>query len=165
MLRRMKISVLTLDPETKTPIVVLKDPETETFLHMSIGIAEATAIATELEGIRFTRPMTHDLLKNLTIKFGIRVIGVEVCDLRDRTFYAWIYLSVNGKRTRVDSRPSDALALALRTNAPIYVNERVFEKLERGRRAAEAAIEDRHADKWTEILENMSPEDFGKYKM
>ena len=139
-MREMIISGLTMDPQTNTPIVVLKDPDSETSLPIWIGLLEATAIATELE-------------------------KVEVCDLRDNTFYAWIYLNVNGKETRIDARPSDALAIALRADARIYVDEKVIEKSGKLDSTAKVEIKDEEAKKWTDILENLSPEDFGKYKM
>lgn len=165
MLREMKISGLTMDPQTNTPIVVLKDLNGDTVLPIWIGLLEATAIATELEKIQFPRPMTHDLIKNLMAHLGVTVDRVEVCDLRDNTFYAWIYLMVQGKESKIDARPSDALALALRTSARIYVNEDVLEKSKKIETGAKAEIQDDEAKKWTEILENLSPEDFGKYKM
>ena len=165
MVREMKISGLTMDPQTNTPIVVLKDLNSETSLPIWIGLLEATAIATELEQVQFARPMTHDLIKNLMGHLGAKVDRVEVCDLRDNTFYAWIYLVVNGKETRIDARPSDALAIALRANARIYVDEKVIEKSGKVDSDAKPEIKDDDAKKWTEILENLSPEDFGKYKM
>ncbi len=165
MVREMKISGLTMDPQTNTPIVVLKDPTSETSLPIWIGLLEATAIATELEQVQFSRPMTHDLLKNIMSHLGVKVDRVEVCDLRDNTFYAWIYLEVNGKETRIDARPSDALAIALRVNARIYVDEKVIEKSGKLEPVGKVEIKDEEAKKWTEILENLSAEDFGKYKM
>jgi bifunctional DNase/RNase len=165
MLREMKISGLTMDPQSNTPIVVLKDIKSETSLPIWIGLLEATAIATELEHIQFPRPMTHDLIRNLMGHLGVKVDRVEVCDLKDNTFYAWIYLMVNGKETKIDARPSDALAIALRMNARIYVNEQVIRKSAKMETGGKAEIEDNEAKKWTEILENLSPEDFGKYKM
>jgi bifunctional DNase/RNase len=165
MVREMKISGLTMDPHTNTPIVVLKDTKSETSLPIWIGLLEATAIATELEQVEFSRPMTHDLIKNLIGHLGVKVDRVEVCDLRDNTFYAWIYLNVNDKETRIDARPSDALAIALRVNARIFVDEKVIEKSGKLEPAGQAEIKDDEAKKWTEILENLSAEDFGKYKM
>jgi bifunctional DNase/RNase len=165
MLREMKISGLTMDPQTNTPIVVLKDIKSDTVLPIWIGLLEATAIATELEQIQFPRPMTHDLIKNLMMHLGVSVDRVEVCDLKDNTFYAWIYLVIEGKESRIDARPSDALALALRTSARIYVNEKVLEKSKKIETGGKAEIQDEEAKKWTDILENLSPEDFGKYKM
>ena len=165
MVREMKISGLTMDPHTNTPIVVLKDPESEVSLPIWIGLLEATAIATELEQVQFSRPMTHDLIRNLMSHIGVKVEKVEVCDLRDNTFYAWIYLNIDGKQTRIDSRPSDALAIALRAKAKIYVDEKVIEKSGRVEAEPKPEVKDDEAKKWTEILENLSPEDFGKYKM
>ena len=165
MVREMKISGLTMDPQTNTPIVVLKDPKSEVSLPIWIGLLEATAIATELEQVEFSRPMTHDLIKNLMSHLGVKVNKVEICDLRDNTFYAWIYLNVNGKETKIDARPSDALAIALRTKAKIYVDDKVIEKSGKLEPEGKVEIKDEEAKKWTEILENLSPEDFGKYKM
>ena len=165
MVREMKISGLTMDPNTNTPIVVLKDPNSETSLPIWIGLLEATAIATELEKVQFSRPMTHDLIKSLMAHLGAKVEKVEVCDLKDNTFYAWIYLDVEGKETRIDARPSDALAIALRANAQIFVDEKVIEKSGTLETTVKAELKDEEAKKWTEILESLSPEDFGKYKM
>jgi hypothetical protein len=165
MVREMIISGLTMDSHTNTPVVVLKDPMSELSVPIWIGLMEATAIATELEKVEFARPMTHDLIKNLMDHLGVSVDRVEVCDLRDNTFYAWIYLVVDGQETRIDARPSDALAIALRLSARIFVNETVIQKSGRVDTLAKAEIEDEDAQKWTEILENLSPDDFGKYKM
>ena len=165
MVREMKISGLTMDPQTNTPIVVLKDLNSETSVPIWIGLLEATAIATELEQVQFARPMTHDLMSNLMTHLGVKVDRIEVCDLRDNTFYAWIYLNVNGKESKIDSRPSDALAIALRTNARIYVDEKVIQKSAKVETDGTAEIKDDEAKKWTDILENLSAEDFGKYKM
>ncbi|MFP3870704.1 MAG: bifunctional nuclease domain-containing protein [Syntrophobacteria bacterium] len=165
MVREMKVSGLSIDPQSKTPIVILKDLQSETELPIWIGLMEATAIATELEQIQFARPMTHDLIKNLMRHLGVKVDRIEVCDLRDNTFYAWIFVTVRGKEIRVDSRPSDALAIALRMKARIYVHERVIEGAGKVEIAARAEIEEDDAKKWTQILENLSPEDFGKYKI
>ena len=161
MVREMKISGLTMDPQTNTPIVVLKDPKSETSLPIWIGLLEATAIATELEQVEFSRPMTHDLIKNLMGHLGVKVDKVEVCDLRDNTFYANIHLDMEGMHYAIDARPSDGIALALRTNAPIYVKEEVIEKarkidLRQGKEGAEGL---------DELLERLTPKDFGKYKM
>ena len=155
MVREMKISGLTMDPQTNTPIVVLKDPKSEVSLPIWIGLLEATAIATELEQVEFSRPMTHDLIKNLMTHLGVKVNKVEVCDLKDNTFYAWIYLNVNGKETKIDARPSDALAIALRTKAKIYVDDKVVEKSGKLEPEAKVEIKDEEAKKWTEILENL----------
>ena len=165
MLREMKISLLAVEPQTNTPIVVLKDPKRDTLLPICIGMLEATAIASELEQVRFSRPMTHDLIKRLLDSLGATVDWVEVCDLRDKTFYAWIHLRVRGKKVRIDARPSDALAIALRMNAQIFVDEKVLAKSKSEETGAKAAIQRDEAKQWTEILNNLAPEDFGKYEI
>src|SRR5580765_5356267 len=117
----MTVGGLTLDPVTKTPIVILRDPDNKLNLPIWIGLLEATAIATELEGIKMARPMTHDLLRNLIGELGATVESVEITDLRDNTYYAVIHLRIGGDEHRIDSRPSDAISLALRSKSPIYV--------------------------------------------
>lgn len=163
----MRVGGLTLDPVTKTPIVILKDMENKLNLPIWIGLMEATAMATELEGIKMARPMTHDLLRNLIADLGGVVESIEVTDLRDNTYYAVIYLQAGGKRLVVDSRPSDAISLALRTKSPIFVAKKVLEassSLEQAEESQETNLSNVSRDKWAEILEKMSPEDF-KYKM
>src|SRR5436305_11783572 len=117
----MTVGGLTLDPVTKTPIVILRDPDNKLNLPIWIGLLEATAMATELEGIKMARPMTHDLLRTLINEVGAVVEWVEVTELKDNTYYALIYLRVNERQLTLDSRPSDAISLALRTKSPIYV--------------------------------------------
>lgn len=155
---------LTIDPFTSMPIIILKDLEEKSALPIWIGLIEASAIATELERIQLARPMTHDLLKNILDALTVRVGRVAVTDLADNTFYARIYLLHNGRELEMDARPSDAIALALRTKAPIFVEKRVIEKSRKIDLSKESDEESRK-QKWTEILENLSPEDFGKYKM
>src|SRR5215510_6110522 len=123
----MRVGGLTLDPVTKTPIVILKDAEDKMTLPIWIGLMEATAMATELEGIKMARPMTHDLLKRVVTELGGVVESIEVTDLRDNTYYAAIYLQAGGKRVVIDSRSSDAISLALRTQSPIFVARKVLE--------------------------------------
>ena len=167
MLVKMSVSGLTIDPYTNSPIMILKEEEGERSLPIWIGLLEATAIASELEKVKFARPMTHDLLRNVIETFGASVEKVEVCDLRDNTFYALIHMQGAGdRRLEMDARPSDAIALALRARAPIFVHEQVFEKsakVDMG--AGQEVVKGKDAKKWTEILEGLSPEDFGKYKM
>jgi len=167
----MVVGGITLDPTTKMPIVVLKDPDNKLNLPIWIGPLEATAMATELEGIKPQRPMTHDLLRNLLSEFGATVEAVEVTELRDNTYLARIELKArDGSPIMLDSRPSDAIAVALRTKSPIYVAKAVLEASSELREsAAEQGGNDQNLagvsrDKWSEILERMSPEDF-KYKM
>jgi len=162
----MKVSGLTIDPFTNTPIIILKDLEEKNVLPIWIGLLEASAIATELENIQLPRPMTHDLVRNILDRLKVEVKKVEMVDLRDNTFFATLHLTVSGKTIIIDSRPSDAIALALRTKAPIFVNEKVIEKSrEISLEGLKIDEEKTDADKWKEILETMNPEDFGKYKM
>jgi bifunctional DNase/RNase len=165
MMRRMTVSGLTIDPFTNSPIMILKDVDSDKAVPIWIGLLEATAIASELENIKFSRPMTHDLLKNVMDCMDIQVIRVEVCDLRDNTYFALIHLDRKGKEMSIDARPSDAIALALRVKAPIYVADVVIQKARRVDLSAKPAITTEDADKWTEILESLNPDDFGKYKM
>lgn len=163
----MRVGGLTLDPVTKTPIVILKDAENKLNLPIWIGLMEATAMATELEGIKMARPMTHDLLRNLIADVGGVVESIEVIDLRDNTYYAIIHLLVGEKRLLIDSRPSDAISLALRAKSPIFVAKKVLEAssvLQQPEDTQEQNLSNVSRDKWAEILEKMSPEDF-KYKM
>lgn len=163
----MRVGGLTLDPVTKTPIVILKDTENKLNLPIWIGLMEATAMATELEGIKMARPMTHDLLRNLIADVGGVVESIEVVDLRDNTYYAVIHLLVGERRLLIDSRPSDAISLALRAKSPIFVAKKVLEAssvLQQPEETQEQNLSNVSRDKWAEILEKMSPEDF-KYKM
>ena len=161
----MKVTGLTIDPFTSMPIIILKDLEEKCALPIWIGLIEASAIATELESIQLSRPMTHDLLKNILDAMEVSVVRVEVNDLADNTFYARILLKRKGEERSMDSRPSDAIAIALRTKAPIFVARHVIEKSRKIDLAKEGTEEEMKKQKWAEILENLSPEDFGKYKM
>lgn len=163
----MKVTGLTIDPFTNMPIIILKDAEEKSALPIWIGLIEASAIATELEKIQLARPMTHDLMKNILTSLGVRVEKIEVNDLCDNTFYARIYLASDGKEFVIDSRPSDAIAIALRSNAPIFVDKKVIEKSRQVDLGKEGKEGQRTGEqqKWSEILENLNPEDFGKYKM
>jgi uncharacterized protein len=166
----MTIGALTLDPNTKTPIVVLKDPDNKLNLPIWIGLLEAASMATELEGIKPQRPMTHDLLRNVLGELGGTVEAIEVTELRDNTYFAHIQVKTReGRTVQIDSRPSDAISLALRTKSPIYVAKKVLEVSSELQQSAEADSKEQNLagvsrDKWSEILEKMSPEDF-KYKM
>jgi hypothetical protein len=163
----MTVGGLTLDPVTKTPIVILKDPENKLNLPIWIGLLEATAMATELEGIKMARPMTHDLLNVLVTELGASVEWIEVTELRDNTYYALIYVKAGDRQITIDSRPSDAISLALRTKSPIYVAKKVLEAssiLQQMEDTAETNLSNISRDKWADILDKMSPEDF-KYKM
>ncbi len=159
-----KIKGLMMDPLTNSPIVVLQDTASETLLPIWVGIFEANAIALQIEKVDTPRPMTHDLIKALLNHLEAHVTKIVVTELRDNTFYALIFLDVAGKTITVDSRPSDAIALALRTDSPIFVTDDVITK------SASTAATTLSADRSTpeEIrkwLENLNPDDLGKYKM
>lgn len=157
----MKIKGLVVDPISKMPIVVLEDLKSERLLPIWIGVFEANAIALKIENIVTPRPMTHDLLKNMLEKFKITIDKIVVNDVRDNTFYALIYFRSEGETFTIDSRPSDAIALALRTDAPIYVEEEVVQKAH-SIKSGEDLEDSEKLKKW---LENLKPEDLGKYKM
>jgi hypothetical protein len=163
MFKEMKVRGIALDPFTNVPIVILKD-ENDNTLPIWIGILEASAIATELEKIQFPRPMTHDLMKSILDKLNVKILKIEVTDLKNNTFYALIHLLKDDRHYEIDARPSDALALALRTNSPIFVEDSVIEKSKRIDLSKDKE-DGKESDKWKELLENLSPEDFGKYKM
>lgn len=163
---QMAVGGLTLDPVTKTPIVILKDMDNKLNLPIWIGLLEATAMATELEGIKMARPMTHDLLKNILTELGGSIQFVEITELKENTYYALIYVNFAGRELAIDSRPSDAIALALRTKSPIYVAKAVLEAssiLQQSEEGKEPDFANVSKEKWAEILEKMSPDDF-KYK-
>ncbi len=167
MLKGMMISSVNMDPVTNSPIIILKEIEGEKTLPIWIGLLEATAIASEMEDVKFSRPMTHDLLKNIMDKTDIKIDKIEICDLRDNTYYALIHLMNRGKALTIDSRPSDAIALALRSKAPIFVSDEVLNKSKQIEAAKESVPADKseQGKRWQDILEKLNPEDFGKYKM
>lgn len=191
----VQVAGLTIDPATKMPVVVLRDEAGTLQIPIWIGLVEASAIATQLEKVQLARPMTHDLMKTVLETTGTKLEKIEITELRDDTFFAAMHMRVAGKPVVLDSRPSDAIALALRTGARIFVAPQVLEATRRadegadvkaaGRRERERDRErereienevqerPRVADllatnppaKWAEILESLSPEDFGKFKM
>lgn len=157
----MKIRGLMMDPVTNMPIVVLKDVGSEAVLPIWVGVYEANAIALEIEKVTTPRPMTHDLIKNLLIGLDTHVHKVVVNELRDDTFFAVIWMEREGKVISIDSRPSDALALALRLDCPIYVDEEVLKHSKQATTSADrVSAEDLR--KW---LEGLNDEDLGRYKM
>jgi hypothetical protein len=157
----MKIRTLMMDPVTQMPIVILRDMSGDTILPIWVGPYEANAIALEIEKIPTARPMTHDLMKTLLAGFDARVQKVVVNELKDETFYALIWLERDGETISVDSRPSDALALALRTDCPIYVDESVL----KNSKMTAAAGDRLQSDELRRWLEQLNDEDFGRYKM
>ncbi len=153
-----------MDPASNTPIVLLKTEEGEKTLPIWIGLLEATSIAAALQEIQFDRPMTHDLFKNLTQIMDLHINRIDICDLKENTFFAEIhFVSKNGSFT-MDARPSDAIALALRFKAPIFVDEQVIQKSTINQ-SSEILDESEEGKKWADYLENLSPDDFGKYKV
>src|SRR5689334_20819289 len=160
----MSIKGLMLDPVSNSPIVVLKDEEEKFFLPIWVGIFEANAIALQLENITTPRPMTHDLLRDMISKLDARVTRIVINDLKDATFFAQIRLlirrSTGDQMLEIDARPSDAIALALRTEAPIFVAQSVLDQAQTITPDGEESEEKTKA--W---FDNLSPEDLGKYKM
>ena len=157
----MKIRGLMMDPMTNMPIVVLKDLAGDSVLPIWVGIYEANAIALEMEKVSTPRPMTHDLIKNVLTGLETKVHKVVVTELREDTFYAVIWLERDGTLVSIDSRPSDALALALRIDCPIFVEDEVL-KTSKSQAGAQDRIKD---EELRRLLENLPDEDLGRYKM
>jgi bifunctional DNase/RNase len=157
----MTIKGLMVDPITNTPIVILRDKDGQKVLPIWVGIFEANAIALQIENIATPRPMTHDLLKNVIHDLGASVQKIVICDLQESTFYALIYLTVRGEVVAIDARPSDAIALALRTRAPIFVEEAVVDNA----KTADFTTDKADAERLHKWLESLDPDDLGKYKM
>lgn len=162
MLIEMKIRGLMVDPSTNMPIVILKDPQSEALLPIWVGPYEANAIATEIEKSSAPRPMTHDLLRNLMHGLNGELQRVVVSELRDETFYAVIWMEQKGETVTLDARPSDALALALRADCPIFVEEEVLRAAKVLPHPVDSPAGSAELSKW---LENLGDEDLGKYKM
>ena len=157
----MTIKGLMVDPVTNMPIILLRDSDGQKVLPIWVGIYEANAIALQIENVSTPRPMTHDLLKNVIGDLKATVQKIVVSDLKDNTFYALIYIEVAGDIVAVDARPSDAIALALRARAPIFVEESVIDNAKPFDPSGEKPDTDR-LQKW---LENLDPDELGKYKM
>src|SRR5262252_2486840 len=157
----MRIRGLLVDPVNNTPIVILKDANSDTVLPIWVGVFEASAIQMEIEKVSTPRPMTHDLIKNVLSGLDAHVHKVVVTELKDDTFYAVIWMEREGRVISVDSRPSDALALALRVDCPIYVEDEVLKTSKVASTSAEATSEE-ELRKW---LEGLNDEDLGRYKM
>jgi len=157
----MKIRGLMMDPVTNMPIVVLKDVQGQAILPIWVGVYEANAIALEIEKVQTPRPMTHDLLKNVLLGLEVRVQKVVVNDLKDDTFYALIWVERDGEMMTIDSRPSDALALALRVGCPIFVDDEVL----KNSKISSAISERTTNEQLRSWLEGLSDDDLGRYKM
>ena len=193
---QMVVGGITLDPSNNMPIIILRSLDERVAIPIWIGLIEASAIATEIEGIKLARPMTHDLLKNVLTELGGRLLHIVINDLRDNTYFAVLVIDRRGEILEIDSRPSDAIALAVRCQASIFVAQTVIDGSQqvdpnllkdaiRGQKplqtpdigSGEAASAEppgvdpgekggsSDKDKWTQILESLRPEDFGKYKM
>lgn len=165
MLHEMTVAGLAIDPSSNAPILILNAKNEEFSVPIWIGLMEAAAIASVLQKIEFERPMTHDLFRNFIHQADITVPRIEVCDLRNNTFFAKIYCRAGEREFIVDSRPSDAIALALRLKADIYVDDAVVQQLKVKNGEFEVADDSDQGRKWAEYLQNLSPEDFGKYKV
>jgi uncharacterized protein len=165
MLHKVSIAGLTMDPASNTPIIILKSEENDQAVPIWIGLLEATSIASALQSIKYERPMTHDLFKNFSDTLQISIAKVEVCDLRDNTFFARIYFVSKDNNFDIDARPSDAIALALRFDAPIFVEDSVMQKSKITNDEGEAMDTSEEGKKWADYLANLSPDDFGKYKV
>ncbi|MFH1984513.1 MAG: bifunctional nuclease domain-containing protein [Pseudomonadota bacterium] len=165
MLHKASIAGLAMDPDSNTPIVLLKTDDGDTVVPIWIGLLEATAIASAMKNIAFDRPMTHDLFKNFAGLFQINISKIEVCDIRDNTYYALIHFHAETGAFTMDARPSDAIALALRFDAPIFIDQQVIDKSARKTSDGEPLDESEEGRKWADYLKNLSPEEFGKYKV
>ncbi len=157
----VEVRGLMFDPSSNAPIIVLREPDSERFLPIWIGLFEAQAIALRIEGVDSPRPMTHDLLRMSVEELGAVVSRIVITDLRDNTFFAEIHLARNGEDLVIDSRPSDAIALALRAEAPVFVMPIVLDKA----RAEKLGDEQPDEERLREWLENARPEDLGEYEM
>jgi uncharacterized protein len=157
----MTIKGLMVDPVTNMPIIILRDKDGQKVLPIWVGIFEANAIALQIENVSTPRPMTHDLLRNVIQDLKASVQKVVVCDLQENTFFALIYLALEGETVAVDARPSDAIALALRTRAPIFVEDTVIDHA----KTVDFTSEKEDATRLQKWLESLDPDDLGKYKM
>ena len=157
----MTIKGLMVDPITNMPIIILRDKDGQRVLPIWVGVFEANAIALQIENVTTPRPMTHDLLKNVIQDLRGRIEKIVVSDLKENTFYALIYLTVGGEVMAVDARPSDAIALALRARAPIFVEEKVIDHA----KTADLVPEKGQTERLQKWLESLDPDDMGKYKM
>jgi len=162
-LMEVKVMGIVVDPKASNPVVVLVDLSGQKALPIWIGVFEAEAISRGIEEVVTLRPMTHDLMKQILDTFQVTLTRVVIHDLKENTFYAHLYLDVDGEELIVDSRPSDAIALAVRVKAPIFVTESVIEATKQMGILASNLLDGR--DELKTIIENMKPEDFGKYKM
>ncbi len=166
MLHEMTITALTVDPKSQTPVVVLKPRDgRDAELMIWIGVLEATSIVYALQEIRFERPLTHDLFKLFLETNQYKISKVEICDLKENTFFAKIYFTLDEKEFFMDARPSDAIAMAVRFSAPVFAAEHVLQSVGSDPEPVEIADDSDEGKKWAEYLKNLSKDDFGKYKV
>lgn len=165
MLHEVTIAGMTMDPTSNTPIIILKSVKSDQAIPIWIGLLEATSIASALRNIKFDRPMTHDLFKNFIENMNLNVSKIEVCDLKNNTFYAKIYFTSKERKFHMDARPSDAIAIAIRFSAPIYVDEKIIEQSQTFDTDYEMIDETEEGKKWAAYLGKLTPDDFGKYKI
>jgi bifunctional DNase/RNase len=172
MLHKAKIEGIALDKSNSQPVIILKTEDGEQTIPIWVGVLEATSIASALNGVNFDRPMTHDLFKNFMGLLDIHVSQVDICDLKDNTYYAKIHFLAKDDTFAMDARSSDAIAMAIRFDAPIYIDDDVIRKsqavIERNKaqdKDAEVLDTSEDGEKWAEYLKKLDPEDFGKYKV
>lgn len=165
MLRRVNIAGMIMDPKSNIPLIFLKSIDDDQGIFIWVGILEAASIANALQNVKFDRPMTHDLFKNFVESLKMTVSNIEIYDLKENTYYAKINFLSEESSFSIDARPSDAIAIALRSGALIYVEDKVFEKSKRMDVETEIFDTSEEGKKWAEYLKNLKPEDFSKYKM
>lgn len=165
MLRRVNIAGIVIEPKSSTPLIFLKSIEDDQGIFIWIGILEAASIATGLQKVKFDRPMTHDLFKNLVERLKMTVSDIVIYDLKENTYYTKINFFSEEYIFSIDACPSDAIAIALRVGASLYVEDKVFEKFEKMNGDIEIFDTSEEGKKWAEYLKNLKPEDFSKYKV
>lgn len=165
MLHKVTVAGLAMDPASNTPIVILKSEEGDHTIPIWIGLLEATSIASAMQNIQFDRPMTHDLFLNMTAQLNIVVNRIDICDLKDNTFFAEIHFVKKEDAFTMDARPSDAIAIAIRCDAPIFVADAVIKKSSMEKEDGEMLDTSEEGKKWADYLEQLSPDEFGKYKI
>ncbi|MBF0102403.1 MAG: bifunctional nuclease family protein [Desulfobacterales bacterium] len=161
----VKILGLTVDSSSNTPVLILQSISGTDILSIWIGLIEAASIVSALQNKVFERPMTHDLFKQFVDYLNIRVSKIEVTDLVSNTYYGRIHFATGDHSFSLEARPSDAIAMAIRYNAPIFVAQDVFDKIEKGNDAYEMMDKSERGKQWAKILEEMDPDQFGKYKI
>lgn len=161
MMIEMKIFGLALDEQSQVPLLILKDTQEEHVLPIWIGAMEAMSISITLNKVTISRPLTHDLLLNTLVTLGASIHQIEITELKEGTYYAKILLKHNEKDYQIDSRPSDAIALAVRAEAPIFANKELLEQVSfQFSQEQEAVFKDQESEKWTELLEKFNVDDF-----